>query len=96
MTKQEYENAVITNCYWQIGDDFDGRLEMEVNGLPVYRYLNEIIIPLHECGFIEGVRCDMFVVQKIGNPSETELVDIDAFMTQNVDMAFCEKILKYL
>jgi hypothetical protein len=59
-------------------------------------WLNELLIPMFKCGFIEGFRDGMLVVQKIDSPSETEKVDVDAFMTQNIDMAFCEAILKHL
>jgi hypothetical protein len=95
MTKQEYENAVITNFEWTTWARNNG-LVLTVNGRYTTLLIEELLIPMFQCGFIEGFKGGMFVVQKIDDPSETELVDVDAFMIHNVDMAFCEKILKYL
>lgn len=95
MTKQEYENAIITTVTWTF-DFCRNSAIMLLNGRYKSFYIEELLIPMYRAGFIEGYKDGMLVVQKIDIPGETELVDVDAFMTQNVDIAFCESILKYL
>lgn len=95
MTKQEYENAVITTATWTYYFSRNGLLVLLNDRYKTF-YLEELLIPMYRAGFIEGFREGMLVVQKIDNPGETELVDVDGFMLQNVDVAFCESILKYL
>ena len=95
MTKQGYEDAVITTATWTFYFSRNA-LTMLLNGRYKSFYIEELLIPMYRAGFIEGYQEGMLVVQKVDNPGETELVDVDAFMRQNVDIAFCESILKYL
>lgn len=91
MTQNEYENAMIERFEW-----YAGHLFIQVNGYFNRFDIKSLLIPMYRAGFIEGYECGMFVIQKIDTPGETELVNVDGFMIQNVDMNFCESILKYL
>jgi len=64
------------------------------DGFRAYQLIS-ILIPMYKAGFIEGFKNGLFEVQKI-DCEETEFVDVDGFMIQNVDEVFCHQLLKFL